>query len=189
MQENEGAIREGLALLAGLLRCRRCGGRIYVGYKANSALYYCDGGKEKGSRRCCSFGSKRIDQRIGAELCRALEPFAVKAAIAAADMKCEQQGQAMEDARMQVKATEYEADRTFEQFDECDPKNRLVADSLEERLNAKLVELEAAREKVEQLSRANKGPSEQERGKLHELARDFPKVSTLTVFEGDSLPT
>ena len=50
MRENRGAIREGLALLVGLLRCGQCGGRVRVGYKKASALYYCDGGHEKGSR-------------------------------------------------------------------------------------------------------------------------------------------
>ena len=178
MQENDGAIREGLALLAGLLRCGRCGGRVYVAYKQASAMYYCDGGNEKGTRRCCSFGSKRIDRRVGEELCRALEPFSVKAAIAAADMKVQQRSQEVSNARMQVEALEYEANRAFEQFDECDPKNRLVADTLEERLNAKLVEVQAAKERLERISTENKELTKDQRRRLQELARDFPKVWT-----------
>ncbi len=57
MHQNDGAIREGLALLPGLLRCARCGSKIRVGYKKQAALYHCDGGAEKGSKRCFSFGS------------------------------------------------------------------------------------------------------------------------------------
>lgn len=176
MQENNGAIRDGLALLAGILRCGHCGGRIHVGYKKASALYHCDGGHENGSRRCCSFGSKRIDERVGNELCRAFEPFAMKAAVAAAEMEEERHAQGIESARMQVEAVEYESSRAFEQFDECDPKNRLVADTLEERLNAKLVKLQAARASLERVSVDNRALTQDERRRLDELARDFPKV-------------
>jgi DNA invertase Pin-like site-specific DNA recombinase len=176
MDDNRGAIREGLALLAGLLRCGHCGSRIYVGYKKDSALYYCDGGHEKSSKRCFSFGSKLIDRRVSEELCRALEPFAIKAAIAAADMKQEQRTQEIESATMQVDAVRYEADRAFEQFDLCDPKNRLVADSLEQRLNAKLAELQMAKDKLEELRGLQEELTEEQRQRLRELASDFPKV-------------
>ncbi len=176
MQENNGAIRDGLALLPGLLRCGRCGGRIYVSYKQASALYYCDGGNEKGTRRCCAFGSKRIDRRVSEELCRALEPFSIKAAIAAADMKRHERSEEIANAQMQVEALQYETNRAFEQFDECDPKNRLVADTLEERLNAKLVEVQAARGRLERISTDNRELTRDQRKRLQELARDFPKV-------------
>ncbi len=174
MQQNQGAIRDGLALLTGLLRCGQCGGKIFVGYKAHSALYYCDGGHEKGSRRCFAFGSKLIDQRVSEELFRALEPLAVKAAVVAADRKQEEVCREVESARLQVEAAEYEADRAFEQFDLCDPKNRLVADSLEARLNEKLLDLQKAREKLEGVESVDRVLTDDQRRRLDQLARDFP---------------
>ncbi len=177
MLQNQGAIREGLALLSGLLRCRHCGGKIQVGYKRGiSALYYCDGGNEKGSRRCLSFGSKLIDQRVSAELHRAVEPLAVKAAVVAADMKQERVSQEIESAQLQVEAAQYEADRALEQFDLCDPKNRLVADSLEERLNDKLGELQKAKQKLVEVEQVDWQLTAEQRQRLDELARDFPSV-------------
>ncbi len=176
MQENRGAIREGLALLAGLLRCGQCGSRIYVGYKRKSALYFCDGGHEKGSKRCFSFGSKLIDQRVSDELCRAVEPLAIKAAIAAADRKHEQSSRDIDNATMQLQAAQYEAERAFEQFDLCDPKNRLVADSLEERLNAKLADVQAAKQRYEEISETESELTEEKRQRLKELAMDFRKL-------------
>jgi len=176
MLQNQGAIREGLALLAGLLRCRHCGGKIQVGYKRGCALYYCDGGSEKGSRRCLSFGSKLIDQRVSAELHRAVEPLAIKAAVVAADMKREQVSQEIESAQLQVEAAQYAADRALEQFDLCDPKNRLVADTLEERLNDKLGELQNAKQKLAQVEQIDCQLTAGQRQRLDQLAHVFPSV-------------
>jgi DNA invertase Pin-like site-specific DNA recombinase len=176
VRQNRGAIREGLALLAGLLRCATCGGKLCVGYKKESALYYCDGGHVKGSRRCLSFGCKRMDQQVSEELCRALEPFAVKAAIAAVDMQRTQKLQEIENATIQLQAAQYAADRAFEQFDLCDPKNRLVADTLEERLNARLADVATAKRRLENLSANNDALSEGDRRRLLELAEDFPSL-------------
>jgi len=176
MQQNQGAIRDGLALLAGLLRCGHCGGTLFVGYKAASALYYCDGGSEKGSKRCISFGSKLIDEGVSKELLRALEPLAIKASVVAADRNQEDVSRQIESARLSVAAARYEADRALEQFDLCDPKNRLVADTLEERLNDKLVELRDAKLKLEVAAETNDALTDEQRRRLEELGRDFPSA-------------
>ena len=176
MRENRGAVREGLALLVGLLRCAQCGGRVRVGYKKASALYYCDGGHEKGSKRCMSFGSNLIDARVGEELCRALEPCSLQAAIQAAELKDSQRAEELENARLQVEAARYQADRAFEQFDLCDPKNRHVAGTLEERLNEKLAERQAAGDRYEEIAKADPVLTEERRARLEVLARDFPSV-------------
>ena len=176
MQQNQGAIREGLALLTGLLRCGQCGGLVHVRYKSDGALYFCDGGNELGTQRCLSFGSKLIDQSIGDELCRAVTPLSIQAATAAAEGQSKQRSQEIENARLQVEAAQYEADRAFEQFDLCDPKNRLVADTLEERLNEKLVALQRAKDHLEKVSQPEHRVTKEQRQRLKELARDFPSV-------------
>ncbi len=176
MRENRGAIREGLALLVGLLRCARCGSRIRVGYKQASALYYCDGGHEKGSKRCLSFGSNLIDAQVGDELCRALEPHCVEAAIRAAQMKDEQRALALESARLQIEAAQYQADRAFEQFDLVDPKNRHVAGTLEARLNERLAELRTAKSRYEEIESAQDALDAHKRARLERLSRRFPEV-------------
>lgn len=176
MNDNQGAIREGLALLPGLLRCARCGSRIYVGYRKDNALYSCDGGHANGSRRCASFGAKEIDRRVSEELCRALEPLSVQAAIAAYEQSEEELTQELEGLRCAVESAQYEADRAFEQYDLVDPKNRLVADNLETRLNEKLAELEAAKERLVEAEKEERHLSQEQRRQLLDLARDFPEV-------------
>ncbi len=177
MQENQGAIREGLALLVGLLRCAKCGKRMRVGYPTKkSAIYYCDGEGEVGSRRCMSFTSSVIDVRVGEELCRALEPHSLQAGIRAAQMNDSQRVQELESARLQVEAAQYQVDRSLEQFDQCDPKNRHVAGTLEERLNDKLVELQAARDRYGRIENSEVALSEEARARLQKLSRNFPIV-------------
>lgn len=176
MQQNRGAIRDGLALLSGLLRCGQCGGKIYVSYAKKSALYSCDGGHVKNSRRCLCFGSHLIDKRVGEELCRAVEPLAVEAALTAVEEKECRRRQQIESARMRVKAAEYEADRTFEQYNLSDPKNRLVTASLEERLNEKLAEVQAAKRELIKREEGEREISNEQRQRLNQMAQDFPQV-------------
>ena len=176
MDDNQGAIREGLALLPGLLRCRSCGSRLYVTYKKTGALYSCDGGHAKGSRRCMSFGSTRIDQRVGEELLRALAPLSMQAAAAALEQSEEESSQRLESLRLGVDAAQYAADRAFEQFDLVDPRNRLVASTLEARLNEKLAELQTAKERLEQAREEAPQLTEAQRRRIEDLARNFPDV-------------
>jgi DNA invertase Pin-like site-specific DNA recombinase len=176
MDDNQGAIREGLALLPGLLRCRTCGSRLYVHYKKRSALYSCDGGHAKGSRRCMSFGATEIDRDVSRELLRALEPLSVEASIAAFEQGEREWAQRLESLRLDVEAAQYEADRAFTQFDLVDPKNRLVADTLETRLNEKLTKLQSAKDRLAQAEEEDRHLTEEERRRLEELARDFPSV-------------
>ena len=179
MEDNLGPLRDGLALLQGLLRCGHCGKRVHVAYKSKpvTAMYYCDGKIAKeGGRRCLSFGSQAVDRAVGEQLCEALKPQAIEAAHLAF-LQCNQEHrQAVEQAQLGVEAAQYAADRAFEQFDLVDPKNRLVADTLEERLNDKLAELQAAKERLEQMQAAEEPLSDEQLQHLEQLGRDFPRV-------------
>jgi DNA invertase Pin-like site-specific DNA recombinase len=176
MRDNRGALRDGLALLAGLLRCGHCGDRIRVAYKDTMALYHCDAGSPKGTHRCLAFGSKAIDLKVSDEICRALSPLAIEAAALAEDDILRQQEGEIENARLRVQAAQYEADRAFDQFDAVDPKNRLVADSLEQRLNDRLLQLEQAKRHLDTVQSERCPLSDEQRRQLTALAADFPAL-------------
>lgn len=177
MRANRGAVKGGSALLVGVLRCGHCGSTIAVSYKKSSALYGCDRRNSVDSVKCqLSFGSKLIDARIGQELCRALSPLGIRAAKIAVQRRHAQQAQATRAARLAVEAAQYEADRAFEQFDLVDPKNRLVAASLEERLNQQLSELATAKETLAQVIEDNPILTTEQSRTLDVLARDFKAV-------------
>lgn len=175
MNDNRGAIREGPALLAGLVRCGHCGRKLRVTYsKKSSAQYYCDGPGPRNVKRCLSFGSKLVDDNVGEQLCRVVEPMAIEAAHEAFAREQQQHEQAVEHARLRVQSAQYAADRAFGQYDLADPKNRLVVDNLEKRLNEKLAELQAARVHLEHRFEDDKPLTEEQRQAIHNLARDFP---------------
>jgi DNA invertase Pin-like site-specific DNA recombinase len=174
LRVNRGAVRQGSALLAGLLRCGHCGRNPAVSYKQDFALYRCTRESRVVDVRCAlSFGSKLVDLRVGQELCRALSPLGVQAAKLALDRNRAEQDQLAKAARLAVEAAQYEVDRAFEQFDLVDPKNRLVAGSLEERLNLRLADLQVAKETLASRVATEQPLSDLQRRRLDDLARDF----------------
>lgn len=177
MDDNRGPLREGRALLAGLLRCGQCGRKLRVAYSAkSSAMYYCDGAGERNRRRCLSFGSQAVDDKVGEQLCRVVEPLALDAAQEAFVLHQQEQERALEHGRLRIQAAQYAADRAMEQYDLADPKNRLVVDTLEQRLNAKLKELQLARQDMEE-AQANIAPlTKEQRLEIGALSQDFPEL-------------
>jgi hypothetical protein len=179
MEDSLGPLRDGLALLQGILRCGHCGKRVHVAHKSKpaTAMYYCDGKITKeGGHRCLSFGSQQVDRAVGEQLCEALGPHAIEAAQLAQQRRDQERGQAVEQAALGVEAAQYEAERAFEQFDLVDPKNRLVADTLEQRLNDKLAILQAAKERLAQMQAAEKPLTDEQRQRMEQLGRDFSRV-------------
>jgi len=159
-------------------RCLRgsVAAKIYVQYKQTSALYYCDGEHARGSATCLSFGSHLIDQAVSTELLRAVQPLSIEAAIRATEQNELEKSQELEGARLSVQAAQYEADRAFEQYNLVDPKNRLVAATLEERLNERLAELQETRRRLDSMARTKRSLTPEERKRLHDLASNFEQA-------------
>src|SRR5215207_4781626 len=79
-----GAVREGAALLQGLLRCGRCGPMMqtaYSGMKGNCPRYACARAAQLygSERHCQSLGGRRLEQRVLDEVFTVLEPAALAA--------------------------------------------------------------------------------------------------------------
>jgi hypothetical protein len=75
-----------------------------------------------------------------------------------------------------VEQLEYETGRAFEQYNEVDPRNRLVAAELERRWNEKLRELEGTRASLLDLEREARCVTTEDRERLLALGRDFSAV-------------
>jgi DNA invertase Pin-like site-specific DNA recombinase len=137
-----GAPKHGDALLAGLVRCRRCGRKLtvrYTGARHNIPRYACHRGLlDNGEPRCIAFGGLRVDDAIEAALLSVVEPGAIAAAIEADTQAATRRDQAREAMLRDLEAARYAADRAFRQYDAADPENRLVAAELEARWNQAL---------------------------------------------------
>jgi DNA invertase Pin-like site-specific DNA recombinase len=149
---HHGAPKHGDALLAGLLRCRRCGRKLilrYSGTKHDIPRYSCTRGwMDNGEQRCIAFGGLRVDDAIENALLTVVGPGAVAAAMAAEKDASQQRDQVRDALQRDLEAARYAADRTFRQYDAADPANRLVAGELETRWNKALARVTEVEGKI-----------------------------------------
>jgi DNA invertase Pin-like site-specific DNA recombinase len=175
-----GAAEDGPALLAGLLRCRRCGRRLCVHYGGSNGRlvrYECIGERfHLAEARCIAFGGARVDKAVEAEVLRALEPAALEAALEAMERLQQEPSARRRSLELSVQQARYEAERARRQYDQVEPENRLVAAELERRWNAALQELARLEGELARLPGPEPTLTDAERSKLLALAQDFPTV-------------
>jgi DNA invertase Pin-like site-specific DNA recombinase len=131
-----GAVREGTALLQGLVRCGRCGRMMqtaYSGRKGNCPRYACARAAQLygSERHCQSLGGRRLEQRVLDEVFAVLEPAALAATAQALNDADTRHRQRLAVFELAVERSRFEADRARRQFDAVEPENRLVARTLE----------------------------------------------------------
>jgi DNA invertase Pin-like site-specific DNA recombinase len=150
--ERRGAVKRGASLLAGLLRCRRCGRKLtvrYTGRDHDVLRYACwRGWLDNGEPRCIAFGGLRVDDAIGAEVLRVVEPGALEAAILASSDEARRRDEVLEALQRDLEAARYAANRARKQYDATDPENRLVAAELEQRWNRALERVKELEERI-----------------------------------------
>ena len=179
-----GPVRKGEALLAGLLRCGHCGRRLLVSYngtKGDVGRYNCDATRSNpGAAPCISFGALRVDEAVGAEIVRLLQPLGVEAAIQAITQCEHQSGEKQRQIELALEQARYEATRARRQYDTVDPDNRLVAGELERRWNAALAAVRALGEELEALLRQRPATlSAEERKRLLQMGVDLRLLGTI----------
>lgn len=149
---HHGAAKHGSALLAGLLRCRRCGRKLtvrYTGKKHDIPRYSCWRGLlDNGEARCIAFGGLRVDDAIEHALLQVVSPGALAAAEAAARQAVRQRDQVRDALCRDLEAAQYATDRAFRQYDASDPENRLVTAELEARWNRALHRVQETEHKL-----------------------------------------
>ena len=149
---HHGAPKHGDALLAGLVRCKRCGRKLtlrYSGMKHHIPRYSCSRGwMDNAEPRCIAFGGLRVDDAIEDALLGVVGPGAIAAATAAAQEAGRRRDQVREALGRDLEAARYAADRAFRQFDAADPANRLVTGELEARWNKALAHVAEVEGKI-----------------------------------------
>jgi DNA invertase Pin-like site-specific DNA recombinase len=138
-----GAVREGAALLQGLLRCGRCGRMMQTGYsgtKGNCPRYTCARAAQLygAERHCQSLGGRRLEQRVLDEVFAVLAPAALAATAKALQEAEAQHRQRLAVFELAVERARFEAERSRRQFDAVEPENRLVGRTLEKAWEAAL---------------------------------------------------
>jgi excisionase family DNA binding protein len=170
--------REGSALLQGIIACGCCGRAMSTIYPSGAASYDCCHSRADHTRTpgCRSVVARLIDGGVTERLLAALVPEQITLALAAADEVTARRQRSTRALELQVDRARYEAARAERAFHLCEPENRLVARSLEQRWEEKLKLLETA-EVALATAAATVAPLPSH-GELKALASDVPRLWT-----------
>ena len=175
-----GPPREGPALLQGLALCGRCGRRMSLRYHdrngRNTPDYVCQRARiEYHAPLCQVIPGTHLDDTIADIVEAAVSRRTVEISLAVEAEMDARSADAERLWRQRVERVRHEAEVARERYMCVDPRNRLVADSLERGWNEKLRELRTVEEEHE--ARSAPQPKDADtRAKLVALVNDFPKV-------------
>jgi DNA invertase Pin-like site-specific DNA recombinase len=146
--QSGGAVREGSALLQGLVTCGHCGRRLHVHYRGrNSAPGYHCAGKDLVAGRgvyCLNVGGTVIEQAVADAFLEAITPAAIDAMRLSVDQLQSNHDASLSQWRLEVERTRYEAERAERRYRTVEPENRLVARGLETEWESRLRDLATA---------------------------------------------
>ncbi len=148
----KGVERRGAALLQGLVACRRCGRQMQLRYREDGHTfeYICMAMVTGyGSKPCQYITGRAIDDAVVREFMSVLDQAHIDGLARVEGKREEEDRRLVEQLERDVARSEYEARVAEKQYNKVDADNRLVAGTLEKRWEEKLVQLRAARERLE----------------------------------------
>ena len=168
-------VREGSALLQGIVRCGCCGRSMATFYRDGKPGYDCSYSRADRTRTsgCRGVMGEVIEEAVAERLLAAVEPEQIALALKAADTVAERRGRSSRAVELRAERARYDAARAERAFHKCDPDNRLVARNLEKRWEEKLRELAEAEA---ELALKAAEPSPPARSEIEALARDLPTL-------------
>lgn len=176
-----GAVREGAALLQGLVRCGRCSRKLLVSYSGRHAAptYYCAGDNIANGRaqHCLRVGGHQIDAAVARSVVAALAPAGLEAALLVAQQVDADHDAVVAQLQLQVERARYETQRAERRYRAVEPENRLVARGLEAEWENSLRALDAAEADLRRRQpEATRVVSAEERGLILALGTDVERV-------------
>jgi DNA invertase Pin-like site-specific DNA recombinase len=172
-----GVPRAGVALLPGLLVCGACGRRMHAAYRTKAKPYYeCMRRKLEGST-CCGLGAAAVDDLVGQQVLRALEPAALELSLQALQQVHQERERLHRHWQQRLERARHEAQRAERQYQAVEPENRLVARTLEQRWEEGLRQERALQEEYDRfLQDQPRQLGADERARIKALASDLPAL-------------
>jgi DNA invertase Pin-like site-specific DNA recombinase len=178
---SRGAANRGAALLGGLIECRRCHHVMQVSYSSQGKVtYYCHRGqrqRERGEGGCIRFAGEELEHQLSEQILYAVGPAGVEAARLACERLAAERATRRSLLSDELAQLRYEADLARRRFDNVDPANRLVLDTLAAELE---VALQAVADQESRLSRFDREeparPTAEEAAELSRLGGRLEKV-------------
>jgi DNA invertase Pin-like site-specific DNA recombinase/DNA-binding MarR family transcriptional regulator len=178
-----GAVRDGPALLAGLVVCGRCGAKMTVRYQRGPGarlhpVYVCSRAKsDYAAAQCQQLAGPPVDAHVTGLLLAAVAPAALEVSLAAAGQAEAQRDQVDRIWRQRLERAGYAAERARRQYQLVEPENRLVARQLEKDWEAALAQRQRLGEEYDRFTAARpRTLTAAEREQIRALAGDLPAV-------------
>jgi DNA-binding MarR family transcriptional regulator len=178
-----GAVRDGPALLAGLVACGRCDAKMTVRYQRGpggklNPVYVCSRAKsDYAAAQCQQLAGPPVDAHVTGLLLAAVAPAALEVSLAAAGQAQAQREQVDRIWRQRLERAGYQAERARRQYQLVEPENRLVARQLEKDWEAALAERQRLGEEYDRFTAARpRTLTAAEREQIRALAGDLPAV-------------
>ena len=178
-----GAVRDGPALLAGLVVCGRCGKKMTVRYQRGRGgklhpVYVCSRDKsDYAAAQCQQLAGPCVDAHVTGLLLAAMAPAALEVSLAAAGNVEAQREQVDRIWRQRLERADFAADRARRQYQLAEPENRLVVRQLERDWEAALAERQRLGEEYDRFTAARpRTLTAAEREQIRALAADLPAV-------------
>ena len=130
---------------------------------ARRQLHLPSRGNREGQTICQNVQGTDLDKAVGELLLGRIKPHALRMALTVQDEIQSRLDEADALRRQQVERARYEAELARQRFTHVDPRNRLVADSLEAEWNEKLRALRSAEEEYENKRKQDRGVLEDAR--------------------------
>jgi DNA invertase Pin-like site-specific DNA recombinase len=193
-EARHGAVREGSALLQGLVVCGRCGRRMTVRYMEDGLrpIYLCaQVHKDLAGQTCQFLRGDGIDQAVAQVFLAAMQPAHLQVSLATL-ARLEERARAVDRQwQLRLERARYDVGLARRRYVAVDPENRLVARSLERDWNEKLTALDRLeREYATHPTPNSLVVNTEERRRILALAQDVPLVwyaSTTTATERKQL--
>ena len=178
-----GAVRDGPALLAGLIRCGRCGKKMTVRYQRGPGGvlqpgYVCGTAAVTwADERCQQLAGTCVDDYVSSLALQAMAPAALEVSLAAAEQEELRRSETDRIWRQRLERADYAADRARRQYQLAEPENRLVARQLEKDWNDALAGRQRLGEEYDRhLASRPRALTAAEREQVRALAADLPAV-------------
>jgi DNA invertase Pin-like site-specific DNA recombinase len=179
--ESMGAVRDGPALLAGLVVCGRCHTRMTVRYQRGPGgrlhpVYVCSRDKsDYGGVACQQLAGGCVDTHVRELLLAALAPAALEVSLAAAEQITARRAEVERIWVQRLERADYTVDRARRQYQLAEPENRLVVRQLERDWEQAMTERRRLGEEHDRFLAARpRLLSDAERAQIRAVAADIP---------------
>ncbi|HTT64876.1 MAG TPA: recombinase family protein [Bryobacteraceae bacterium] len=177
--QGRGPLRQGAALLKGLLVCGECGRRMHVSYSQQRLYRYTCMNRlsDYGEPPCQGLAGRPLDALITRQVLAVLEPASLELSLSASADIQRQREDLHRHWRQRLERAGFDRDRAARQYHAVEPENRLVARELERRWEQTLLEERMLQDDYDRFRREQ--PSELtdgDRKAIRALARQIPAL-------------